>query len=734
MGKAGARGLLVGTGLMMLCLLAAGTALAHLERPSYWPDPSADRSISPAAGGGVPSARSLSSAVVRTAQRPRSRRRGSRRRPPVFAGRVFAGRRRTSAFLTAAKTSPRTHVRVVCQGSQSLSLARASITQARTQGFRLRPSQLVTKLTRAQADRLVRINEGLRKMCRFSSIQAAINASGNNDRIVIMPGTYTEPAARSKPENDPRCNPSLQQKDASGDPTPSFEYQVTCPHDQNLLYVAGRAVVGKPLAEPRSDRRGIPQQELGRCVRCNLQIEGSGPKPEDVIIDAGDKYQGSGPEAKPLEHAKDVVLRVDRGDGFVGRNFLMRGGAEHGFYTEETDGVLLDKTKFFWNADYGHLAFTSDHQRVQNCDGMGAGDAAIYPGAAPETGSQSTSFYPDAPRANTVVTQCDMRNSALGYSGSMGNAVRITGNHIYGNATGIASDTLSSAGHPGFPADSAEVDNNFIYANNFNVYGQNSPVKPLVGVPIGTGIIYAGMNDAKVHDNWFFDNWRDGTMLFSVPDALTSFGGPEGDVFPGVSCATQSTGLSTSCGNRQFNNKMGQVPAGFQFPDALDRYGVPHGENGRATLSNGNDFWWDEFPSNRANCWFGNTGPDGTAASVTPSGLFMRGPNLPPNPIPDCAGGTNPDSSVGTGDVAKEAYLIDCGEGPSGSPVRGVLAPPGQGDPIGCDWFTPPPRPGSAEAARQNRAFARAAQEYEKTPEAERLRQRMDALASGAGG
>ena len=100
-------------------------------------------------------------------------------------------------------------------------------------------------------------------------------------------------------------------------------------------------------------------------MRCNLQIEGSGAKPEDVILDAGMDYKGTGPEARPSGHAKDVVLRADRADGFVGRNMLMRGAHEHGFYTEETDGVLLDRTKFFWNADYGHLAFTSDHQLVQ---------------------------------------------------------------------------------------------------------------------------------------------------------------------------------------------------------------------------------------------------------------------------------------------------------------------------------------------------------------------------------
>ena len=62
-----------------------------------------------------------------------------------------------------------------------------------------------------------------------------------------------------------------------------------------------------------------------------------------------------------------------------------------------------------------------------------------------------------------------------------------------------------------------------------------------MAVPIGTGIIYPGMNDARVHHNWIFDNWRDGTMLFAVPDSLTNGGGAEGDIFPGVvpGCAGQ---------------------------------------------------------------------------------------------------------------------------------------------------------------------------------------------------
>ena len=340
---------------------------------------------------------------------------------------------------------------------------------------------------------------------------------------------------------------------------------------------------------------------------------------------------------------------------------------------------LLDRVAFFWNADYGHLSFTSDHQLIKNCDGMGAGDAAIYPGAAPDTGAQATDFYPDAPRHNTTVTKCDMRSSALGYSGSMGNAVRITNNHIYGNTTGIASDTLSSAGHPGFPADSAQIDNNFIYSNNFHVYAADSPVDPLVAVPIGAGVIWAGLNDGVVKNNWFFDNWRFGHFLLAVPDALTSAGGAEGTIYPGVSCpGAPDNGISTSCNNHFSGNKMGQVPAGFKFPKALDQFDVPHGTiKGSDPLPNGVDFWWDEFSGNTGNCWWDNTGFDGKAGSITGSGDAGSMPGTPPNPLPGCSGGESPDSSVGHGRPGEDPVSDRLLDGPGGEHGLVRLVRPG---------------------------------------------------------
>jgi hypothetical protein len=674
---------------MPVVLLAfPGRSLAHSERPSYWPDPAPDTSITPAAGGQVPTVRSLASAV--TGEGPGE-------------------------------------VNVVCQGAggeESLKKLRESLRKARQDGFRLRPSQQKIFYGDEQAKALLEINRGLAEQCAFHQVQRAVNASGNNDRVVIMPGRYTEPSSRAAPTNDPRCDPSLLQTQANGATAPSFEYQATCPNDQNLIYVQGREVAGPPPDPPLDDRQGIPEQELGPCLRCNLQIEGSGPRPEDVILDAGKGYVNPNvPGAKPGGqggcdnpdncYSKHVVLRADRADGFVAKNLLARGAREFGIYVEETDGYLLDRTKFFWDADYGELSFTSDHGLMRNCEGFGSGDSVVYPGAAPETGSQAdTSFYPDAPRVNTTVMRCDLHGSALGYSGSMGNAVRITHNEIYGNVTGIASDTLSSAGHPGFPADSSRIDHNLIYSNNLNLYVDNPPVEPVVPVPLGTGIIYPGMNDAHVNRNYIFDNWRNGAMLLAVPDAVTSAGGAEGNINPGISCpGAPDSGISTSCGNRFFDNVMGRPPPGFTFPAALDQFGADH-SSGPGPHPNGTDFWWDEFSGNTGNCWYDNTGADGTEGSITGPGT-----GTPPDLLPsNCA------TSVGNGDAAKEQYLLDCSEGPDD-----------ETGPLDCDWWRPAPQPSSPAAAQADVQLEQASRGFALTEEAKALVDRMEEFAGFEG-
>ncbi len=599
--------------VLALPVFAAG----HVERPSYWPDPDPDRSIQPAAGGGFPKARTLQSAL--------------QRKPPG-------------------------DTRVVCKAA-SLRLLRESIARARRNGYDIRPHDH-RRLSRDQARKLLRINKQLKKRCEFSDIQAAVTASGNNDRVVIMPGIYKEVPSRAQPTFDPACDKYEVDGDRPGDVGgASYEYQFHCPNDQNLIAVLGREPGTEAAPQPpRSDRHGIP--DVGPCIRCNLQIEGSGVSADDVVVEAGRRSAGNGgPGAVGAK--KDVGIRVDRADGFVLRNVTVRHALEHGIYVIESDGYLLERFKVYYNGAYGTLTFVEDHGITQDCEAVGSGDSGLYPGAPVESGAQrpeGTKF-----RYNQIIRRCDSHHNAAGYSATNGNAVHVHHNNFYGNAMGLQTDVATAAGHPGFPGDSTLFEHNNIYSNNFNPYKPDSDVIPFFPYPVGTGLWIAGGNDHIVRRNHIWNNWRRGTMTFAVPDALVC--GPAADGNEQAGC--DAGRFSTSHRNSFYGNVMGQSPGGNVLP-------------------NGTDFWWDSFPGNEGNCWYRNTGP----APITSE----------PTPLPDCNNGQNPESSVGTGNMANEGELAACA----------VSFETRTYDPATCPWFRDPPKPGSEGAAAETSAETRA--------------------------
>jgi hypothetical protein len=605
-------------------------ALAHIERASYWPDPAPDTSVSPAAGGAVPAVRSL---------------------------------------FTALDTKPPGDTRVVCQ-PDSLQRLDASLASAQTAGYTLRSSQAPIKVSRQDAQKLRSFNQKLFGACKYNSIQAAVTDSHNNDRVEVMPGLYTEPASRAAPTNDPACADMVETNDHGTTGALSYKYQVNCPNDQNLIAVMGRALTDIPPPQPPAvDRHGIP--DAGPCIRCNLQIQGTGVGPDDVIVDGGDPSLGDGgaPGPNPADYSKDVGIRADRADGFVLDNLKVRHVNEHAVYVIETDGFNLNRFRTAYAKEYGVLTFVADHSIIHNCDAWGSGDAGLYPGAAADTWD---AVPPDQRRRSNVVADCDSHHNAAGYSGTDANAVWIHHNNFYDNTLGFTTDVFTAPGHPGFPQDSDLIENNNFYSNNFNLYlpvcgpgqkpgpyGPNqgcSDVVPTVPEPVGTGLWIAGGNHNIIRNNHFWDNWRRGTMLFSVPDQFVC--GPAG-VDPSLLAGCDPTKVppSTSYNNEFYGNVMGQAPNGTKS-------------------RNGTDFWWDSYPSNTGNCWHDNTGVNGDRASLTafpPIGP-AAGQSVPPFLPEDCA------TSVGTGGPTQEAELLGC--------FADITF-----DTSSCPWFATPAKP-----------------------------------------
>lgn len=362
-----------------------------------------------------------------------------------------------------------------------------------------------------------------------------------------------------------------------------------------------------------------------------------------MVIDAGNVDSGNGP---PIGAVKDVGIRVDRADGFVLRNVLVRHAAEHDVYVIETDGYLLDRFKTFWAGDYGVLTFVGDHGLIQNCDAAGSGDSGLYPGAGAKTSAgRDTQYYPTS-RYSQEIRYCDSHHNLAGYSGTDGSATHVDHNNFYDNALGFTTDVFTAAGHPGFPQQGDLVEYNNFYSNNFNPYLPGSPIRPAQPEPVGTGLWIAGGNDNVVRYNHFYDNWRRGAMLFAVPDA-TVCGPVIGSSVPVPGCDPLK--FSTSYRNKFYGNVMGVAPSGLVQPNGLD-------------------FWWDDFPTNTGNCWYSNSAASGKKVTTSP-GLLPNCVLLP---------------SIGIGSL-NELELVAC----FGAVQTGSF------DPTLCPWFTTPPKPGT---------------------------------------
>lgn len=471
--------------------------------------------------------------------------------------------------------------------------------------------------------RLKALNTRLLGECRFAHIQAAVDAvSKRGTNLYVLPGVY-----REEPSHAPPCT-----KDYDGGIV-DYPLIVSCGEVINLVTVAGDSTV---------DTAKTDCNQL-----CDLQIEGTGARMEDVVLRGG--------FTSDQDWVKHNGLKADRADGFFIRGMTFELFRENGLYIHETDGYVADRINARHNDLYGILSFTSDHGVMSNCDTSFNGDSGVYPGSAADVNADNPLTGP-LQRFAVEIFGCRTHHNALGFSGTAGNSVYFHDNEVFANAAGYVTDSFVG-GHPGMPQDHAWLTRNRIHGNNSNYFKQfvqsgkcdgmpgergygEGTVCPAFPVPVGTGILIAGGNSNFVTENQIYDNWRAGAMLFWVPGAV------RGDYAP----AQQS---DTSNRNHFTKNRLGFHPSGVTQP-------------------NGVDFSWDE--QGVGNCWEGNVSSTG---AVTDDTQVL--------PLYDCASGG---SRSPVGNLATTAQNAPCAT----YNREDEPAPPG------CDWFDDPQRP----AARQD--------------------------------
>lgn len=475
--------------------------------------------------------------------------------------------------------------------------------------------------------RLRAFNQRLLGQCDARYINdalAKVTEAGTN--LYLLPGTYDEKPYR----DDPECAGENGGGEESGAPILSYQEQLMCPHAQNLIPIFGDM-------RPGDDER--------KCdgPLCDLQIEGTGASPEDVLITGGFDEEG--------QWAKLNGIRGDRADGLYLKNFTIELFEFNAVYILETDGFVIDEVVGRYNDEYAFLTFAVDHGLYKDCEGYGNGDSAIYPGSASDVNSENEQTGP-LDRYAIEIKNCNAHHNALGYSGTAGNSVYAHDNTFHHNGTGIATDSVFP-NHPGLPQNHAWFTDNDIYANNVNYYEyvqdgtcdkppaergyEDGVVCPVIPAPVGTGMLIAGGNYNYLEGNRVYDNWRNGFMLFGVPAALREEMDP-------------SKQFDTSNFNHFVNNLMGLSADGEALPNGLD-------------------FWWDD--QGEGNCWQDNVAAEG--AEVTDNSLYPGG-------APDCDSGGSAGIPL---NLVKQGPLVPCA----------TYDREDNKDPLGCDWFVTPDRP-----------------------------------------
>jgi len=499
--------------------------------------------------------------------------------------------------------------------------------------------------------RLLRQRLATLRRCRYANIQAAINHARSGYRILIMPGVYRELPSRRVPFGAPGKPPCANDYvTVEGDfrfaPPPvgpasndlpdraNRNYAIKCPNSKYLI-----AVVGDTRPEPHPSAPILPV-----CNRlCNLQIEGLGRTPGDVVI------QG--------DRVKLDVLRIDRASGVYLRNFTVEQAAFNDIDVVEVDGFRISDVIVRYAQNYGILSFTATHGLYDHDVAYGNGDSGLYPGSTMKGCGIDPNVYGTCggaahvgDRSGCGVPSIEIRdstsyNNTLGYSGTAGNSTYVHDNVFRDNASGLATDSFAS-GHPGMPQECYQWEHNVIASNNFNpftkanqdyciatpfVKRRKTVVCPQFQTPVGTGVVMGGANRDLLKQNWIYDNWRQGVLLLTVPAAV------RGDNDP----AHQQ---DTSNGNQFIDNVMGVTPSGARAPNGLE-------------------FEWDG--GGQGNCFQGNRMGSGTGSD--------------PAALPSCPGSplyVAPNPAVTAGQLPCTAW----------DPYK-------QPEPPGCTWFTTPPKP-----------------------------------------
>ncbi len=189
---------------------------------------------------------------------------------------------------------------------------------------------------------------------------------------------------------------------------------------------------------------------LGPCIRCNLQMEGSGVSPDDVVVDVGRRQQsGNGGPGRTRSRTSASEPTAPTASSL--RNITVRHAEEHGIYVARDRRLPARPVQGLLQRGVRrpHLRRRS-RPDARTATRPAAATPGSTPGAGADTGRADDRGRPSAATARrSASATCTTTRPAT--PGPTANAVHVHHNDFYDNANGFTTDVFTAARSPRLP-------------------------------------------------------------------------------------------------------------------------------------------------------------------------------------------------------------------------------------------------------------------------------------------
>ncbi len=183
-------------------------------------------------------------------------------------------------------------------------------------------------------------------------------------------------------------------------------------------------------------------------------------------------------------------------------NLTVRNYTGNGIYFVDTKYYTANKIDSIKNRTYGLYAFNSYYGVFRNSYGYGSGDSAFYIGQCLGCGA--------------LIENVKSVKNYLGYSGTNATGVTIRDSVFARNGAGIVPNTLPTEELA--PNRGTFMYNNLVKNNNYSKIPPKG-FSETVGIPFGTGIWFAGIENSVARNNVVVDHDRYGILITPSIDA-----------------------------------------------------------------------------------------------------------------------------------------------------------------------------------------------------------------------